>query len=234
MFQKWGPVSNICITCRKEKYWCQFGTVGLPVSRIRYVWLKIPFPLNIWSDFSKSPIFAGQAFFNQRDSAINSVFLTTISIADNLIFADNPVTKAFGCLWQIPSTIVLGHFLGIEQPYFAILNRKKIIISSTKYLDVFIGKSKIIIINSCSGTVPTGTPIYLWALCGPTAVSGCERSFPSSGRSWRYFYGLRAGIQLSGTEQSVMIPPPIWTKHAVIHGCFPNKLHFSLIFFASH
>ena len=26
-------------------------------------------------------------------------------------------------------------------------------------------------------------------------------------------------------KQSVMIPPPIWTKHAVIHGCFPNKLH---------
>ena len=37
---------------------------------------------------------------------------------------------------------------------------------------------QIIYIFSCSGTVPTGTPISLLALCGLTAVLGCERSLP--------------------------------------------------------
>ena len=90
------------------------------------------------------------------------------------------------------------------------------------------------IINSCSGTVPTGTPISLWALCGLTAVSGSERSLPSYGRSWRYFYGHRTGIQLSETERSKKIPPLRWTKHALVYGCSSNKHQFILSFFAFH
>ena len=88
------------IAYRKRKYLCQLGPTELPLSRIRRIWLQIPCPLNIWSDFSKSPFFAGQAFYNQRDNAISSIFLSTISISEKTVFADNRVTGDLRCLWQ--------------------------------------------------------------------------------------------------------------------------------------